>query len=198
MSIEYKVRCFCPGCDEELAVNTSPFRFLPPFTLQIAQPGKLLPLNKVDCNRSCTISLLKDSRVCLFHMCVNMCVRMCVHGSLPVLYQYLIQEALPFSSSPPTTIVPTRTYADLLYKTFQLKTLAPPINLTRLSMCFSLVPIPAEKTKNGFYACSPEGGCESEPLTISVIPCTMECICASVTCIYCRLWLSMLSFKKRI
>ncbi len=60
--------------DEELDVNTSPLMFLPPFTLQIVQPGELLPLSKVDCNRTCTISLLKDSRVCLFHMCVCVCV----------------------------------------------------------------------------------------------------------------------------
>lgn len=109
MSIEYNVQCFCPGCDEGLDVNTSPVMFLPPFTLQIVQPGKRLPLSKVDCNRTCTISLLKDIWVCLFHMCVNMWVQftglcMCV-WTFACAYLYLIQEALPFFFSLPTLIV---------------------------------------------------------------------------------------------
>lgn len=169
MSIEYNVQCFCPGCDEGLDVNTSPVMFLPPFTLQIVQPGKRLPLSKVDCNRTCTISLLKDIWVCLFHMCVNMwvqytgvcvCVRvdicLCVSVSHPGSLTFLFFSSHPHCICLNASVarLPTRTYADLLYKTFQLKIVAPPINLAPLSMCFSLVPIPVEKTKNGLcYVC---------------------------------------------
>ncbi len=82
MSFEYMAQCL--PSDEELDVNSGPLMFLPPFTLQTVQPGEPLPLSELDCNRTCTISLLKDSWVCLFHMCVNMwvytgvCVCVCV------------------------------------------------------------------------------------------------------------------------
>lgn len=156
-------------------MNTSPFRFLPPFTLQIVHPGEPLPLSKADCNRTCTISLLKDSWVCLFHMCVNMwvytgvCVYVCVDVCLrlsvsdpgSLTFQFLPSHPHCVGRNASVARLPTGTFADLLCETFQLKTVAPPINLAPLSMCFSLVLIPIEKTKNGFYARSPEGGCES-------------------------------------
>lgn len=98
------------------------------------------------------------------------------------VYLYLIQEALPSYSSIASLIVsalmlqwlacPLGHMLTFCIKTFQLKIVAPSINLAPLSMCFSLVPIPVEKMKNVFYACSPEGGCESYPLTVSVIPFT--------------------------
>lgn len=146
----------------------------------------------LDFNRTYTISLLKDSWVCLFSMCVDMwaytCVWTCVWRFVRV-YLCLLQEAVPFFSSVPTLIVsalmpqslacPQGYIPTFFLKTFQLKIVAPTVNLAPLSMCFSLVPIPAEKTKNGYNVCSPEGGSDSYPLAISVTPYTMECICTS-------------------
>ncbi len=126
-------------------------------------------------------------------MDVCLCVSVSHPGSLTFLFFPSHPYCIRLNAS--VARLPTRTYADLLYKTFQLKIVAPPINLAPLSMCFSLVPIPVEKTKNGrCYVCSPEGGCESYPPAISIIPFTIECIFISVNCIYCRLWLSRLSF----
>lgn len=107
-------------------------------------------------------------------MCVCRClsVFICILSGKPYLpilpIATLIVSALMLQS----LACPLGHMLTFCIKTFQLKIVAPSINLAPLSMCFSLVPIPVEKMKNVFYAFSPEGGCESYPLTGSVIPFT--------------------------
>lgn len=104
------------------------------------------------------------------HVGVDVCLCLSVShpGSLTFLFFPPHPHCVRLNAS--VACLPARTYADLLYKTFQLKIVAPSINLAPLWMCFSSVPIPAEKMKNGFYACFAEGGSESYPPAISVIP----------------------------
>lgn len=142
--------------------------FLHSFALQIVQPlskGGVLVVVPLP-------SAFWRPAGCLYSTCVQTCectqVCACVFGGLPVFIcsssrkPYLSILSFPLSHcislNAPVACLPTRTYADLLYKTFQLKIAGPSVNLAPFVHVLLFGSDPSWKDEEWFLCLFRRGG----------------------------------------